>query len=223
MIRLAALFVAGCAAVPHGFGPPALAGPTDTGEVRAATGVGVAGDRKVFQLDAQFGANIKPWFAMTFGASYIALDDPNFAPIDPGQGVWPWLRPTFFLGPISVSMPLSGFGLAGPESAVWYGIAGLDVGIGNDHAAVHGGIRYDVAGSLGVAEFSSRQLVAGEHYDWDLGTTRIGITLEGIYGEQHGEGSTPPFTGPEGLGRPFRDDETFYMLMMRVSVAWRFK
>jgi len=221
VIRLAALFVAGCAAVPHGFGPPALAGPVETGEARAATGVGVAGDRKVFQLDASVGANIRPWFAMTFGGTYVALDDPHFAPIDPGQGFWPWLRPTFFLGPVSISMVLSGFGLAGPEAAVWYGIAGLNVGIGNDHAAVYAGIRYDAAGSLGDAEFSSRQLVAGEHYDWALGKTRIGISLEGIYGEQHGEGYTAPFRGPEGTGRPFRDDETFYMVMIRVSVGWR--
>jgi hypothetical protein len=200
-----------------------LPGPVETGEVRAATGVGVAGDRKVFQLDASVGGNLKPWFAMTFGGSYVAIDDPSFAPIDTGQGFWPWLRPTFFIGPVSISTPLSGFGLAGPESAIWYGIAGLDVGIANDHAGVHAGIRYDVAGSLGGSEFSSRQLVAGEHYDWDFGKTRIGLTLEGIFGEQHGEGYTPPFTGPEGAGRPFRNDETFYMVMMRLSVAWRFR
>ena len=183
-----------------------------------ASGVGLAGDREVFQLDASFGGKLAPWFGLTTGGSYVALSDPNMGPIDTlGQGFWPWIRPAFYLGPVTISMPLSGFGVAGPESAIWYGVAGLDLGVSTPRAGIHTGIRYDVAGVFPSAAFSARQLVFGAQYDFD----RIGVTLEGIRGDQHGEGQLPPFNGPEGNGRPYSTDETFYMVMIKLSYAWR--
>jgi hypothetical protein len=210
------LLLASCAAVPQGFG---TLPPQNPGEVRVGTGVGLAGDRQVFELDATFGGKLSPWFGLTTGGSYVVLSDPNMAPIDQlGQGFWPWIRPAFYLGPVTISMPLSGFGLAGPESAIWYGIAGLDLGFATDRAGIHTGIRYDVAGVFPSAEFSSRQLVFGAQYDWD----HFGVSVEGIRGDEHGEGQIAPFTGPEGNGRPYASDVTYYMVMIRVSVPMKF-
>jgi hypothetical protein len=213
----------GCAAVPSGFGmTPMPPGPLEPPkpELRAASGFGLAGDRKTTEVDITFGGPVNRWFGITAGGSYVALFDPNMEPIDLGQGFWPWLRPAVFLGPITLSAPLSGFALGGGGGGLWYGVAGLDLAIASPNAAVHAGARWDVAGVLGASEFSSRQLVAGGQWDWLFDDKRVGLSLEYIYGEQHGEGQVAPF-GPQGSGRRYAIDESFYMVMLRASVAWR--
>ena len=137
-VSAAAWLGPGCITAMQGTGP--VARPTDGdefgGRVTLAGGGGSGeSDVGVFQATIAGTPAIADWFGLEVGVSVNGVYDARNAALRGKQdlttnwGLWPYVAPTFYIGPVDLRLILFGIGGGGPEGpAGFMGLAGGTLG-----------------------------------------------------------------------------------------------
>lgn len=207
---------------PHGLGPIPLPGPQGGGTLSATLEYGFTPGHQVFQVDAAASIRIERWFSLEIGGLYTALRDPHLYPWqadDPHDfkhSGLPYVRPTFHLGPVTISVPLSAFFAIGPEAGAAWGYCGLSVAYATESWGVHAG-----ASGHGVKYLTDHseptggtwQVVLGGQYTFDWSGFTLGLSAEAIYGDQN-----YTTTGPSQMR-----SRSFFMALVGIELGWAYE
>jgi hypothetical protein len=179
---VAAASLAGCAAPPLGFGTSArIPGPAGTATFEARTAVGLGPGRQTYQAELSSTFRPRRWFAGELGVvgTHLAQD------VDGGgtlnlNGVWPYLRPHFFVDRVSLAIGLSGLGFGGGGGGIIGGIADAQLGYGTERWTVYAGAyrHYFELVAEDAIVASSSQLRAGGQLTVHAGRGRLGVAVE---------------------------------------------
>lgn len=186
-MRLAplALVLAACASPPMGLGTGArLPAPMRNGDgfVSGGAGVAVGPGRWVQQVEASATARVRRWFSIDLGAAFTQqsqrIDGTDRELV--ATGGFPYLRPRFTMGHVTVATALAGFGFGGGGGGFFGGIADLQIGYGTETWSAYAGAyghAFEVVSEASV-EASSSQLRVGGEYSRRVGPARVGVALE---------------------------------------------
>lgn len=187
--------LAACAAPPLGLGTGARLPTTTRGErangfvAAGATSVGAAEDRRTFQADGSVGLVLRRWFTIEAGVVYTQLSEDGDG--DGGlfaAGGFPYLRPRFQIGLVSVATALAGLGFGGGGGGIYGGIADVQVGYGTPAWSIYTGAygtAFEATGGDSTTSASGSQLRLGGEYLMPVGAVKLGVAIE-IY-RQHDE------------------------------------
>jgi hypothetical protein len=182
----ALLVVGACAAPPLGIGTGAHLPTTTTGErangivVSGGAAVGAAEHRRAFQVDGSAGLVLRRWFTMEVGLLYSQLSDDTSDELV-AVSAFPYLRPRFQLGPVSVATAVAGLGFGGGGGGIAGGIADVQVGYGTPTWSAYAGaygIAYNLTGGESTTETSGSQVRVGGEYLMQMGSVKLGVALE---------------------------------------------
>jgi hypothetical protein len=172
---LLALVCAACY-TPHGTGPmPLPAGPQGAA-AEGSVGYGLSKSREIIGAQASLMAHPGvDWFAIQGALRYTRIRSLE-RPGDVANSTILFVPPTAFVGPVTVSVPLSGFILAGPQGGWSFGMAGVSAGIAQPSWGVQAGVLWDGSQNYGNG-FSSKALevTLEGRYAWDWEGLRLGI------------------------------------------------
>ena len=182
-IAVVLILLAACAAPPMGLGMGARTpiSQADHSVLAGSVGIGAGPDRQTFQAEAQAQLAIARWFALEIGGAYTQLA----ARDDAGReinliGGFPYVRPRFLIGRVSIATALSGFGFGGGGGGFIGGVAAPHGGDAPPPGGVFGGAMahgFELTSENSV-ETSSRALRVGGEYTRAMGRSRLGIALE---------------------------------------------
>lgn len=153
--------------------------PGRGGVVGGTASVGAAANRQSFQAEAHVDLDVASWFALGGGVVYAQVSDDREGGVLAAGG-FPYLRPRFQRGPISLAVALAGFGFGGGGGGIIGGIADLQLGYGTEAWSVYAGAYahgFDVTGEVSL-ESSARQQRVGGEYLWPMGGGKVGVALE---------------------------------------------
>ncbi len=178
-LGLGVCLLAGCAAPPLGLGSGAATMPGGGSVIGGTAAVGAAANRQSFQVEAHVDVDLVSWFGLGGGVVYAQVSDDREGGVLAAGG-FPYLRPRFKYGPMSLAIGLAGFGFGGGGGGLVGGIADLQLGYGTGTWSVYTGAYahgFDVTGEEPL-ESSARQQRLGGEYLWPLGEGRVGVALE---------------------------------------------
>ena len=213
MRALGVLLALGCAAcyTPHGTGPMPLPAGSQGAAVEGSVGYGLSKSRDIIgaqtSMTAQVGVD---WFAVQAALRYTHIRSRE-RPNDVANSTILFVRPTVFAGPVTVSAPLSGFILAGPEAGWSFWMAGISAGVARPSWGLNAGVLWDGSENFGSG-FSSKAFEASldGRYAWDLKGLRLGVAATLLYCDHR---------YARGGGDPVRDRFLMGALWLTVGLA----
>ncbi|MBP8807530.1 MAG: hypothetical protein KBG48_00885 [Kofleriaceae bacterium] len=174
------LLVGACAAPPLGLGAGPQLPSVGRGVVEGRTAMAAADGRQAFQAEVSGLFHIARWFAQEGGVVFTRVAQTEADGDVSVTGGFPYVRPRFVVGSMSLAIGLSGGAIGGGGGGVVGGIADAQLGYARGPwAAYLGGYRHGFElTSEAPIDVSSRQLRLGGQHQLRAGAVKVGIALE---------------------------------------------
>jgi hypothetical protein len=152
------------------------------GDVRPtsiAVGVGAAEHREISQVDGAVTFPRSQTFSFDVGAVYSQFWDRRRDGTLFVMGAFPYIRPRWTFGSVSIALAVSGVGFSGGEGGVLAGFADVQLGYGGRRWSVYGGAYGSACAVADVGPIVvAAQVRAGGEYWFISGPQRFGVALE---------------------------------------------
>ena len=196
LLAATTLAIAAACLPPHGLGPPPL--NIDDGLYQTSFQYGFDDDRQVFQTSMAYTAPVSKAFSLEAGGIYTRISDPAFfdAIQEPRDEIFeersfdrsglPYIKPMFHLGPITISIPMSGFALPLSERGGHFAFGGGSIGYSGENLAIHAGGSYHLLhlySEEGELDSNTWQATFAARYDANVDGGLLGLYAELVYGE----------------------------------------
>jgi hypothetical protein len=211
---------------PHGMAPMPLASARGAGQIELSGGYGGTSNRNLEKTELSVGGQIDDWFGIGLHGQHIRVQDSR------GQNAQgqvssrtvhmfqPYIRPTIFAGPMTLSMPFSGFAFGGGGGGVAAGLWGIALGVGGKSWNVFSGIQWQGSEFVSSSSYSSsaRELCFGGRFALTSGYFRLSIDPQLVF-SKHNLSLNDSSGNESGSTDAYVSNRTFTMGLLQLSVA----